>query len=932
MISVNWDEEFCKRCVSQRPASMESCPACGSDNHPDADYCSQCGSPMAVITRVVKNREGLEKLDPWRVYGVETPLVGRDEELQLLKEALDEVEASSKAKVAIVSGHEGLGKSRFLAEFERQLESSFCRAVILRSICREEVGGAFAAVARMLGSHFYIPEDISPEVARRSLSEAIHVLLGEEDQELVRKVGALMGIHFPDDSRHQEEIGSRREELSSFRAVEKVLLADAVRNPLLFLIDDIHLAPEPTLRLLMHLFEALKEAPVFFVLTRSSGDKKVFPPGTAQIEIELAPLSDTEVRQHIVDTLRLAKSIPEKLVDSVVDAALGNPLVVEEILRMFIAEGIIDTRIEPWRIDQERIDSLHLPSTMEGAVKARLLSLSDYERLALEMASCVGTIFWAELLRSLDGLRLNQKSELSEPWMDRRLHDRRPIDDALESLERKDMIRREPKSRIKGHEEYVFKHRMERETLYELLPPRQRERYHRFIAQWTEREVADISEGAAEFIARHYSRAHCHRRAGEKLLEAGDEAKNHFSNQRALSLYLEALTCFSDADLDLKLRAFHDLGSIQELLGEKDLAIQSFRDMARIAWLLGDPAKGGAALNKLGRSYRALGEYDRALQYFERALALFDKVSDDRGVASTLDDIGKIHWIWGDQKRSMEFYVAALEMRRRLKDKRSIALSLSHLGTLKMQRGELRGAMSNFKEALDLRKASGDRPGTADSYNNLGVLCVEQGKFEKALPLFEEALEIAREVGYRSLYAAVLNNRGEALMHLRRRDEARDALMEARTMAIDVGHQRVLFDTLRNLARHAVTEADRALALQRIEEAMSIASQLEAKSLLATGALTLAELHAEYVFDPELRDPSMEAASKAYKQALTLLEETGNDVQRAHALFSYGNFLLETEETEQGRHYLEIAERIYESFAMTEFLENTRALLGRLEA
>ena len=230
-ISVDWGNPYCNRCQPEDPSAQESCPACGALNDPEADYCATCGSPMAVITRVVKTREGLDKLDPWRVYGVETTLVGRDEELQLLHDTLDEVETSSRFQFALISGKEGLGKSRLLAEFERRLESSFCNALILRGVCREEVGGAFAVIARMFRSHFYINEQASPEIARRGLSEAIQVLLGEKSDHITRQIGELMGLPFPDRDEDTTERSPRKMEVAAFQALETVLRADARRNP-----------------------------------------------------------------------------------------------------------------------------------------------------------------------------------------------------------------------------------------------------------------------------------------------------------------------------------------------------------------------------------------------------------------------------------------------------------------------------------------------------------------------------------------------------------------------------------------------------------------------------------------------------------------------------------------------------------------------------
>lgn len=914
--AVDWGRYYCDRHQPESAEDDENCPACGVLNHPEADYCAQCGSPMAVITRVIETSDGDKHPDPWRVYGIETALIGRDHELDALQNVLAHAEDSSSSRVALITAKEGLGKSRLVAEFQRRLESSFSSTVVLRGVCRREVGGAFAVISRMLRSRFYIPDGDTTEMARRRLYEAVEALVGDRADHISPLVGELIGLPFPDAATDEETTGQASRdnlETPSFRAVEHLLRADAAKNPLLIILDDIHLASDATHRLLRHLIDELHDAPILFAFTQTETTDRGLDAAEADLHLQLTPLSDAEVRRQVENILRLAEDVPETMIDDIVESAFGNPLAVEEMLRIFLAEGIVDTRREPWKIDRERIDDVELPSSVEETVAARLDGLNDNERLALEMASCVGSLFWSDLVHCLDRLRRNADDRPENPLLadDDSHRARSGVDDVLESLERKDIIRRQSESRLPDQQEFFFKHRLERKALYDSLPARIRQRYHRLIAQWVDRKSIDGSDGIAEFVARHYARARCLRRAASHFLQAGDDARRHHANQKAIELYLEALGCLSDADMDLKMRAFHDVGSVYELLGEHRQALTYFHDMARYAWLLSDSAKGGAALNKIGRAHRGLGNYDASLQHFQRALDLFRGVDDERGVASTLDDIGMIYWVRGEQDQALDYYSAALEMRRALGDKRSIALSLSHVGSLHLSRGELRDAMTYYREALELRKQIDDPRGLASSYNQLGGLCVEREQFQKALPLFEKALDIASEIGFRGLESAIHNNLGEALMGLKQRNKARDHLNLAMEMATEISHRRVLFDVLRNLAELAVSEADRDLAIERIDEALDIARHLDSRSYIAIGELTRAQIHGEYIFDPSLADESAQMATEAYERAIELLDETGVDIQLAHALSNFGEFLVERGLPAKARPHLQRAAEIF---------------------
>ncbi len=931
--SIEWGHSYCER---HNPENEEEayCPACGVENDPDADYCKECGSPMAVITRVVATSEGEDHPDPWRVYGVETNFIGRDDELEALREILDETEEAASSRVALVSARPGLGKSRLFAEFEQRLEHSFSPTVVLRGVCREDVGGAFTVVSRMLRSRLYIPDSDNSAMARRHLVEAVEALVGDKADHISRRLGELIGLPFPSELRETTDDASPEEmERSSFHAVETLLRADATKNPLLFIVDDVHLAPDATKRLLRHLIDELEDAPILFALGQTDDTDAGLNPEEADLHLQLAPLSDAEVRHQVKDVLRLASGVPDNLVENIVDAALGNPLAVEEMLRIFMAEGIVDTRIEPWSIDAERVDDIELPTTVEETVAARLEGLTDSERAILEMAACVGPLFWDDLVRCLDRLRRNA-DERPETTLgdDAQTRADRRVDNALESLERKDIIRRQSESRLSNNQQFYFKHRLERKALYDQLPARLRKRNHRLIAQWMERRFDSNSDGTSEVIANHYARARCLRRAAVKFLDAGDDAARQHANQKAIELYLEGLGCLSDADMDLKMRAFHDVGSLFELRGDPRQALTYYRDMARYAWLLSDPSKAGAALNKIGRARRNLGHYDESLADFERALKFFQDADDEPGVASTLDDIGKIHWIRGHQDEALEYYRAALEMRRSLGDKRSIALSLSHVGSVKLSLGRLPDAMVYYREALQIRKEIDDRHGIASSYNDLGALCVERGQCEKAVPLFERAMEIAADIGYRGLECAAHNNLGEALIALKRRDEAQQHLQRAVELAEDIGQQRVLFDALRNLARLAVRQAERDLALERIDAALEIAHQLDSESYVAIAELTRAEIHFEYIFDPTLSDDSKKSAADAFRRAIELLDKTDVDIQLGNALTSFGHFLLECGETDEAREHLQRAIVIFEELDLPNQRAESEEILERVKA
>jgi tetratricopeptide (TPR) repeat protein len=951
-VDVEWGEALCAQCEQlSRSADKTPCPSCSALNTVSAEYCTSCGTPMAVITRVMtlSRAKDREPLETWRVYGIETKMVGRSDEVERLEHWLSEASETSSVRVVGLTGSTGLGKSRLIAEFQRQLDSSFSEVVFVQAASRDESGGPYSMFGRLLKNRFYIGEKDHPDSAKRKLLEAVAAIVDDEDEaeRVGHLVGNLIGMQFEDspyvpDIRDSE--GAVQLDQRSFDAVLDLVSMDAEHNPIVIALEDLQYATTQSAGLIDYLTKNLGDRPVLFVLSWNP-DEVFMDDVLAEMPIdetlELRPLSDREVRDFVRDTLHKADEIPDVLVEKIVDAAHGNALSVEEMLRILISQGVIDTREATWQIRAEAVDDVDLPTTVEATVRARLATLTDDERRVLQMAACVGDSFWHELTRCLYRVRVDHDEHLQEFWTDGKVDAR--VDEILESLERKDMVRRRDDTLIAPYDELYFKHRIERMAVYEDISSQDKERYHRMIAQWIERESADENAGRiAEMVARHFDRARCLEHAASRYLRAAKHAASHFANRMAVELYTKGLAYLSDADIDKKLDAFHDLGTVYDLLGEFDQSLAYFREMLRYSWLVDDLAKGGVAYNKIGRAYRSMGEYDEALSSLEKALVLFRDAEDTRGVASTLDDIGQIKWVRGHYDAALDYYSAGLQLRRELVGQsdvasqtrgaeRSVALSLNHIGTVKLARGELKDAMVYFREALELRKKVGDRQGIADSFNNLAALCLERGDHAKAIALFEESLAMAKSIGYRSCETIVSNNLGETLLKEGRLDEAEAHLSEAMALADESGDKRVLFDVLRNLAAVALEDDNRALALERIDEALALAKQLDSTTLYGIGKHTLAGIHARYVDHSTHGEASLEAAPGCFEEAIHILDDVGNESQLARCLSSYADFLIERGDALGARHKLDAAREIFERLEMPKQRDATDEVLASLD-
>jgi predicted ATPase len=153
--------------------------------------------------------------------------------------------------------------------------------------------------------------------------------------------------------------------------------------------------------------------------------------------------------------------LPDQLLSLVIERAEGNPFFVEELIATLIDQGVVDRAdgVWTWRSLPANFD---IPDSVQAVLAARIDLLPPGEKAALQAASVIGRIFWADPVRDLVAQ--------GEP------------DFGL--LEERDFVRRRPGSSIAGHDEYAIKHALTREVAYASLPKARRARLHAAFADW----------------------------------------------------------------------------------------------------------------------------------------------------------------------------------------------------------------------------------------------------------------------------------------------------------------------------------------------------------------------------------------------------------------------------------------------------------------
>jgi hypothetical protein len=143
---------------------------------------------------------------PRGVEGVQTRMVGRDAELQLLQRSFDAAVAEQRARAVTVVGEAGLGKSRLLAEFQQSLDLSRCWLLLGRAHPRSALQ-PYGVLRNMLQRHLHISEADAPDFARHKLVKALSPLFADEGEAPVHLLGHMIGLDFSSSPHGRDLLG-----------------------------------------------------------------------------------------------------------------------------------------------------------------------------------------------------------------------------------------------------------------------------------------------------------------------------------------------------------------------------------------------------------------------------------------------------------------------------------------------------------------------------------------------------------------------------------------------------------------------------------------------------------------------------------------------------------------------------------------------------
>ena len=659
-----------------------------------------------------------------------TTLVGRSTELNLLLDRWQKAKEGD-GQVILLSGIPGVGKSQLIHELKSSIEHEPC--FVLQHQCSPYHNqSAFFPVIEHI-------EQAAKLTARDSDADKLAKLKAhlpnsiDDSIETALLIANLLSI--PTQNYH--ELSALTPQQIKNRTVSKLVdmvLAFSTHRPTLCIFEDVHWIDPSTLELLELTINQINHARVLVTVSyRPEFRPAWFTDGNVTMH-SLTRLSRSEVVGMIGHLLR-GRSIPQEILDQIIEKADGLPLFIEE-LTSSILRAPIGSR--PGDGDLERTAPppvLSVPETLHDALMERLDRVEQGRKLA-QIAAVIGREFSYDLL--FLAMRIDEND----------------LRRSLSRLEEADIIYRVG---ISPFIRFAFKHALLRDAIYNSLLRSTRRQSHADIAALLATHFCELIENRPEILAYHYSEAgsfelamHCWYKSGQRALahSANVEAIAHFQKaleslsalpdtpergkqeieiQLALGIPLiavrgypaeETRVAFARArTLCLKLdsppeyfQALYGLWGHSWMGGKNDEALSMANEFLSRSRASADPVPLMVAHRVLGSTLLSIGEFQSSRQHFEESIALSKRKGKQslynlymvEPQAASLLLLSWDLWFLGYPDQSLSRVLEALALARELAQPYTIAFAHYMTSVVHLLRGEPDLALANAEQSLEM--------------------------------------------------------------------------------------------------------------------------------------------------------------------------------------------------------------------------------------
>jgi class 3 adenylate cyclase/tetratricopeptide (TPR) repeat protein len=678
--------------------------------------------------RVVAGRGG-----SMRSAGLEAPFVGRNRELQLVKDLFHATEEERRAQLVLVSGIAGIGKSRLAWEFEKYIDGLAVATFWHRGRCLSYGEGvAYWALAEMVRMRCGILEDEHAVSAGEKLTSTLeeHVPDAEERRWVRPRIAHLLGL----------EDGIPGDEENLFSAWRILFERLAEQGPTVLLFEDVQWADAGLLDFIEYLLDWSRSQPLYvFALARPEFAEKrsTWAGKRGYTQLYLEPLPASAMNELLTG---LVPGLPEDLRGRVLERAEGVPLYAVETVRMLLDRGLLTRDGDVYR-PTGPIEQLEMPETLQALVAARLDGLTADERHLVQDGAVLGKTFTKQGLTALTGM------------------DAVALEPILASLLRKEVlsVQADPLSPERG--QYAFLQDIVKKVAYETISRKERKAKHLATAEYLLSLPGSDEDEIVEVVAQHLIDAlesapdaddagEIRDRAREMLVRAGERAASLAATAEAQRAYERAADLTDDALVQAEL--YERAGMVSWLGGRGEDSKVCLERSIELYEASSETHAAARVAARLAEVMWNLGRLEDGLERMNTAFELLSQDEPDADLAWLAAQLGRFLFFGGQAALAVQRIEAALAMAESLLLPEVLAQALTTKAIIMMGLGRPQESLALLQFALRTATEH-DKPSAAlrASYN-LSDTLAQFDRYEEACVIIRDGLAQSRRVGNRA--------------------------------------------------------------------------------------------------------------------------------------------------------------------------------------
>ncbi|MCM2369913.1 ATP-binding protein [Aporhodopirellula aestuarii] len=678
-----------------------------------------------------------------RTVLTDAAFVGRDDQLKVLEQGLDNTLAGKSCK-ALLRSDSGMGKTRLLNEISRVAARKGFLLLNGRSSqhAAQEPNAPWLQMIDQLAKLLATDEELRTRTADRMEDYREEVTTAMP--ELAKTLG-WSGIQLSG----PEELGQKRV-IMAFRTLFAGL-GTADRSVMVTL-DDCQWIDEQSMRILAGICETPVQHLFLFVVARPEGNSTSLELNELPVStsLSLQPLNDQAVKQLAES---MAGHLPEVAVNVVTKYADGSPFMAAAVLRGMVESNVLIAADNAWKVDDEKLSSFQAADDASEILVSRLSQLPDEARDLLAAAAVIGKDFNLDAAADLAGISMAEAQAAIKPVRHHRLVWSRP------------------------NNVVSFVHDKIREAVLSGLSETTIQSMHGQIGRYIE---ANNPERYFD-LAYHFDAADMHFNALPYALKAAEAARKSFSHESAETQLGIAARALEFADITTRHSVEMMMADVLILQGEYDRTEEWLDRASRSAG--DDTALAKVALKRGELSFKR-GNKDRAVTFFEAALtqlghpvcnsqlqlwwnlgrevlrqannSIFparcgriktEPTQADRMSLLLYSQIAHAYWFTRDKYYTLWAHLRGMNAAEEYSPNQYLAQSYSeHAPVMTLLRWERRG-VAYAKKSLEMRKSLDDVWGQGQSRNFLSILLYSFSRFQQCVEQASLAVDTLERTG-----------------------------------------------------------------------------------------------------------------------------------------------------------------------------------------